>query len=89
MKTITALAVLPIVLADVFGSQSSVGGPMTELLILFVTMLMVGIYQAWGRGPIGWVGYIILSIVGGIAALNLTNSVLELTMSAIHLSRRC
>ena len=69
MKTITALAVLAIVLADLFGSKSSVGGPMTDLLISFVAMLIVGIYQAWGRGPIGWVVCTVLSIVGGIAAV--------------------
>jgi hypothetical protein len=88
VKTITALAVLAIVLADLFGSKSSVGGPMTDLLISFVAMLIVGIYQAWGRGPIGWVVCTVLSIVGGIAALSLTSTALELTMSAIHFQGR-
>ena len=38
MKWITLLAVLAMVLDSIFGTQSSVGGPLTMLLIVFLTM---------------------------------------------------
>lgn len=88
MKTITVLAVLAFVLADLFGSNSSIGGPMTDLLISLMAMLMVGIHQAWGRGPIGWIVCTVLSVIGGVAALSLTGTALELAMSAIHFQGR-
>jgi hypothetical protein len=48
VKTITLLAGAAILLVDVFGSKSSVGGPMTDLLVSFIIMLAVGLYEAWG-----------------------------------------
>jgi hypothetical protein len=52
MKTIPLLAVMTSLLVDVFGPKSSVGGPMTELLVSFLIMLAADLYKAWGRGPI-------------------------------------
>jgi hypothetical protein len=53
VKTITLLAVAAILLVDVFGSKSSVAGPMIDPLVSFLVMLAVGLYGAWGRGPLG------------------------------------
>jgi hypothetical protein len=39
VKIIALLAVVAVFLADVFGSKSSVGGPMTDLLVTFLIML--------------------------------------------------
>jgi hypothetical protein len=83
VKIITLLAVAAILLVDVFSSKSSVGGPRT-LLVSFVAMLAVGVYEAWGRGPLGWIINVVLAVVGGLVALSLMGTVLEMTMSAIH-----
>ena len=84
MKTITLLAVAAILLADVFGSKSSVGGPMTDLLVSFIIMLAVGFYEAWGRGPLGWIVNVALAVIGGLVALSLMSMALETVMTAIH-----
>jgi hypothetical protein len=47
-------------------------------------MLAVGVYEAWGRGPLGWIINLVLAVVGGLVALSLMGTVLEMTMSAIH-----
>jgi hypothetical protein len=84
LKIITLLAVLTVLLVDVFGSKSSVGGPMTDLLVSFLIMLAVGLYEAWGRGPIGWVVNVVLAVIGGIAGLWLMSIALETAMSLVH-----
>jgi hypothetical protein len=81
---IALLAVVAILLADVFGSKSSVGGPMTDLLVSFLVMLAVGLYEAWGRGPLGWIVSVVLAIVGGLCALNLMSMALETIMTAVQ-----
>jgi hypothetical protein len=48
VKIITLLAVAAILLVDVFGSKSSVGGPMTDLL---VTDLLVSFRGGPERAP--------------------------------------
>jgi hypothetical protein len=83
VKIITLLAVAAILLVDVFGSKSSVGVPMTDLLVSFVVMLAVGVHEAWGA-PLGWIVNVVLAVVGGLVALSLMGTVLEMTMSAIH-----
>jgi hypothetical protein len=88
LKTITLFAVLAIAVADLFGSKSSVGGPMTDLLISFGVMLAVGIYEAWGRGPVGWLVCTVLAVVGGVASLCLMSLALEATISALHFQGR-
>jgi hypothetical protein len=84
VKTITLLAVAAILLVDVFGSKSSVGGPMTDLLVSFIIMLAVGLYEAWGRGPLGWIVNVFLAVIGGLVALSLMSIALETVMTAIH-----
>ncbi len=86
MKTITLLAVMAVLLQDIIGTTSSVGGPLTDLLILLIAMLTVGIYQAWAkrRGPFGWIVNIVGSIIGGLAAVSFAGAALETLLSLIH-----
>jgi hypothetical protein len=88
LKTITFFAVAAILLMDLFGSKSSIGGPMADLLVSFVAMLCVGIYEAWGSGPVGWFVDCLLAVVGGVIALCLMSLALEATVSALHVQGR-
>jgi hypothetical protein len=88
MKTISLVAILASVMLDLFGSVSSVGGPMSLLLVSFGVMIAVGLYEAWGQGPVGWVVNVPLAIVGGVAALGLMGSGLEAILSAMHFNGR-
>ena len=84
MKIISLLAVAAVLLSDVFGSKSSVGGPMTDLLVSLIVMLAGGLHEAWGRGPVGWVVNVVLAVVGGMIGLSLMSMALETIMTAIH-----
>jgi hypothetical protein len=86
VKIIALVAVAAILLVDVFGSKSSVGGPMTDLLVSFLIMLAVGIHESWSkcRGLLGWAVNIVLAIAGGMVALSLMGMAMEATMTAIH-----
>jgi hypothetical protein len=86
VKIIALVALAAILLADVFGSKSSVGGPMTDLLVSVLIMLAVGIYESWSkvRGPLGWAVNIVLAVVGGVVALSLFGMAMEAAMTAIH-----
>lgn len=88
MKMIALLALTAIVLMNVLGSKSSVGGPMADLLVSFAVMLAVGMHEAWGRGPVDWLVYGILAVIGGAVALSLTSLALEATVSALHFQGR-
>ena len=56
MKTITLFAVMAMLLQALIGTQSSVGGPLTMLYIVFLTMLAVGLYEAWSKSAACWDG---------------------------------
>jgi hypothetical protein len=88
VKTITLFTVAAILLMHLFGSKSSVGSPMNDLLLVFAVMLAVGIYEARGRGPVGWLVYSFLAFIGGSIALCLTSLALEATVSALHTQGR-
>jgi hypothetical protein len=90
VKAITLLAVLAMLLVGFVGSESSVGGPMTLVLVVFLVMLAVGIYEAWsnGRGPAGWVLNIVLSVIGGVIAVSLTGMAMEEIITQIHFEGR-
>jgi hypothetical protein len=62
VKIIALLAVMAMLLVDVLGSKSSVGGPMTDLLVAFLIMLVVGIYESRNCGPLGWIVNIVLAV---------------------------
>ena len=80
------LAVMAMLLVDVFGSKSSVGGPMTDLLVAFLIMLAVGSYESWSgnRGPFGWIVNIVAAIIGGLVAISLMAMALETILTSIH-----
>jgi hypothetical protein len=88
VKTITLFTVAAILLMDLFGSKSSVGGPMNDLLVAFAVMLAVGTYEAWGRGPVGWLVYSILAVIGGVGALFFVSLAIEATVSALRFQGR-
>ena len=90
MKTITLTAVVAMLLVGLLGSESSVGGPMTLVLVAFLIMLAVGICEAWSnkRSPAGWVLNIVLSVIGGIIAVSLTGMAMEEIITQIHFEGR-
>lgn len=77
-------------LVGLIGSEASVGGPMTLVLVAFLIMLAVAIYEAWsnGRGPAGWVLNIVLSVIGGVVAVSLTGMAMEEIISKLHFEGR-
>ena len=87
MRTITLLAVAAMLLLEVFGPRSSVGGSMGFMLVFFVVILAVAIYEAWanGRGAIGWIVNIVASVVGGLTAIALIGMGLETILPYLHL----
>ena len=88
VKTIALLAVMAILFLELSGAipQSSVGGPLTILMILFLAMLAVGLYEAWlkRRGPLGWIVNIIASVIGGLLAASFGSMIMEMTLSLLH-----
>lgn len=72
MKYIALVAVITILLLQFFGAipQSSVGGPMTIAMVLFIAVLAVAIHEAWSRklGVLGWIVSIIVALVGAYVA---------------------
>lgn len=72
MTKIILFAVGAIVLMFVTGAitQSSVGGPLTIMLILFIAMLAVAVHEALSnnRGPLGWIVNIVVTVIGGFLA---------------------
>jgi hypothetical protein len=86
MKTIALLAAMAMLLVDVFGSKSSVGGPLTDLLVVFIVMLAVGIYEAWSkkRGPLGWMVNIVAAVIGGLVAVSLLGMAMDTILTQIH-----
>ncbi|MGQ0457420.1 MAG: hypothetical protein ACT4OU_10200 [Hyphomicrobium sp.] len=82
MPLITLLAVAAVVLLELLGAipNSSVGGPMTLLMIFVVAMIAVGLYEAWSakRGALGWIVSLVAAIAGGIAAGLLMSFVMDL-----------
>ncbi|MBR1267397.1 hypothetical protein JQ629_07745 [Bradyrhizobium sp. AUGA SZCCT0222] len=87
MKTIALLAVLAMILQGLIGTASSVGGPLTIMLILFLTMLAVGIYEAWlkKRGALGWIVNIVASVIGGFVAAIFVGMAMEMILPQLHL----
>jgi hypothetical protein len=90
LKIITLLAVMAMLLVDLFGSKSSVGGPMTDLLVVFIVMLAVGIYEAWSRkrGALGWIVNIVAAVIGGFVAVSLAGMAMETILTQIHFQGR-
>ena len=81
---------MAMLLVDLFGSKSSVGGPITDLLVVFIVMLAVGIYEAWSRkrGALGWIVNIVAAVIGGFVAVSLAGMAMETILTQIHFQGR-
>jgi uncharacterized membrane protein YeaQ/YmgE (transglycosylase-associated protein family) len=90
VKTIALLAVVAMLLLALGGPRSSVGGPLTIMLVLFIAMLAVGLYEAWlkKRGALGWIVNIVASVVGGFVAASLGSMVMGMILSNLQLEGR-
>ena len=81
MQYIALIAVMTLLLLELSGAipRSSVGGPMTIVLVFFIAALAVGIREAWlnKRGVLGWIVSIVASLVGGLVGASLGSIVLE------------
>lgn len=89
MRVIALIAVVGIVLLEFSGAvpQSSVGGPLTLMLMFLLTMLAVGLYEAWSqrRGVLGWIVSVVASVVGGFVGVSLGSMVMELVLPYLGL----
>jgi len=87
MKTITLLAVAAMLLLEVFGPTSSVGGSMSFMLVFVVVTLAVAIYEAWSnrRGVLGWIVNLLASIIGGLTTIALVGMGMEAILPYLHL----
>lgn len=85
MKIIALLTVAATLLSCATNT-SSVGGPLTELLILVVAMWAVGLYEAWSKrlGLLGWIASMVLSFIGGAIGIAIGNMAMETTLSLMH-----
>jgi hypothetical protein len=88
VKTIALLAVMAVLFLELSGAipESSVGGPMTILMVMFFAMLAVGLYEAWlkKRGPLGWIVNIIAAVIGGLLVASFGSLVMEMTLSFLR-----
>lgn len=86
MKMITLLTVAAMVLSSAT-ADSSVGGPMANLFIMFVAILAVGLYEAWSkeRGAAGWIVSIVVSVIGGVVAIALFGIAMEMVLDSVRL----
>lgn len=87
MKMIALGAVVAMILLDLLGTRSSVGGPMGMLMISFVIILAVGIYEAWAnqRGPLGWIVNLVTALLGGLVAIIIEGMLMEATLPLLRL----
>ena len=87
MKIITLIAVMAMLLLSVAMPTSSVGGPLTIMLILFLVMLAVGIHEAWlkKRGAPGWIVNIVVSVIGGFVVVIFAGMAMEPILPHLHL----
>ena len=87
MKIIALIAVMAMLLLSVAMPNSSVGGPLTIMLILFIVMLAVGIHEAWSkkRGVLGWIVNIVVAVIGGFVAAIFAGMAFETILPHLHL----
>lgn len=90
VKTIALLSVAALLLVELSGAmpRSSVGGPLTIMLIMLIAMLAVGIHDAWTkkRGPLGWIASIVAAVIGGFVAASLVSLVMDMIRPHLHLN---
>ena len=87
MKIITLIAVMAMLLLSVAMPTSSVGGPLTIMLILFLVMLAVAIHEAWlkKRGAPGWIVNIVVAVIGGFVVVIFAGMAMETILPHLHL----
>ncbi len=89
MKIIILIAVIAMLLLEVSDAlpKSSVGGPMTMMMIVFLAVLAVGIYDAWSqkRGVKGWIVSVVASVVGGFIGAQIASLILGMVLSYLNL----
>jgi hypothetical protein len=89
MKIIILVAVIAILLLELSDAlpKSSVGGPMTMMMIVFLAVLALGLYEAWSqkRGVLGWIVNIVVSVVGGFVGASVASVILGMVLSTLNL----
>ena len=89
MRIITLIAVTAILLLEFSDAlpKSSVGGPMAMMMIFFLAVLALGLYEAWSqkRDVLGWIVSIVASVVGGFLGSAVASVILEIMLSYLSL----
>lgn len=89
MRLIILIAVTIIVLLELSDAlpKSSVGGPMAMMMIVFLAVLALGLYEAWSqkRGVLGWLVSIVASVIGGFFGAAVASVILEVLLSYLSL----
>ena len=89
MKIITVIAVMVMVLIDLSDAipKSSVGGPMTMMMIVLLAVVALGLYDAWSqkRGVLGWIVSIVAAVVGGFLGAAVASGILGTMLSYLNL----
>ena len=89
MRIIALIAVATILLLEFSDAlpKSSVGGPMAMMMIVFLAVLAVGLYEAWSqkRDVLGWIVSIVASVVGGFLGSAVASVILEIMLSYLSL----
>ena len=89
MRLIILIAVTTILLLELSDAlpKSSVGGPMAMMMIVFLAVLALGLYEAWSqkRGVLGWLVSIVASVVGGFLGAAVASVILGTLLSYLSL----
>lgn len=89
MRYIALIAVIAVVLLQWGGAvpDSSVGGPMTLVLLFLLAALAAGIHEAWSnkRGVLGWIVSIAAALTGGLLAAGAGGMILETILPHLNL----
>jgi hypothetical protein len=89
MRIIILIAVMAILLLELSDAlpKSSVGGPMAMMMIVFLAVLALGLYEAWSqkRGVLGWIVSVVASVVGGFLGAAVASAILGTVLSYLNL----
>jgi hypothetical protein len=89
MQYIALIAVITLLALELSGSipRSSVGGPLTIALVIFIAALAVGIRDAWlnKRGVLGWIVSIVVSFAGMYVAAEIGGLFFGLMQVLLHI----
>ena len=89
MRIIIVIAVVAMVLIDLSDAlpKSSVGGPMTMMMIVMLAVVALGLYDAWSqrRGVLGWIASIAAAVVGGFLGAAVASGILGTMLSYLNL----